>query len=569
MPWGKDSAGNPTEGFPIKTKQDGNVIPDVDHTVEEVLLIDGKPLKLKRRYREVYTKKRHILKGHQTDYWIDDEPITKQKDYNAYIASNLVDIDIFKLLSSVTHFYSLDWKKRRQKLFQLCSGLSEKSLREAEKRKKIIAEKIKDFEKAKKEIRPRIDERFSALKALANLNREEVQTKIDDLEKQISTAKTGSQRSALLKERSDLKAELSRLRAEQGEKKQKIINEIRAEINEIEDDYVNTKRIIRQIEHEIATKEEIIRLAGEEIEKLRSDFYEVSGQEPDVANACYACGRPFEEDQIESARAEFNRQKSKKLEEINHLGKFTKEKKEKAEAEKAKLEDELKLEQADLAKIEETLSKKQAKLKDIIYSADDSSLEDNEIERIKDKIYDLTGLIEAEDLRVDISALEYTLDKERAKLAKLDAGKEHQARIEELKQEEKFLASKIEELEAEREKAEEEIEAQARAVEEEVNKKFEYATFQLFEPHLNESITPCCKILTRDTKAEWGHGASYSETVNLGLDIIRTFQKHYGIKIVVFIDNCESVTSPIDPGCQIIKLVKDERCQELEVKCVN
>ena len=114
--FGKDSLGR--SDFGIKTLDtDGNPIPNIDHSVEAVLEIDGRLRTFTRTYREKYTKKKGTkeaeLTGHETLYVIDDMPM-KEMEYQGAIRS-IMDEGVFKLLTSARWFNEqLSWQERRK-----------------------------------------------------------------------------------------------------------------------------------------------------------------------------------------------------------------------------------------------------------------------------------------------------------------------------------------------------------------------------------------------------------------------------------------------------------------------
>ena len=57
--------------------------------------------------------------------------------------------------------------------------------------------------------------------------------------------------------------------------------------------------------------------------------------------------------------------------------------------------------------------------------------------------------------------------------------------------------------------------------------------------------------------------------INLGIDIINTLSTAYGVRVPLFVDNAESVTSLEQCGSQIIRLVVSENDKELRVKYEN
>ena len=81
----KDSANR--KDFEIKTLgPDGEAIHGLEHEVEAVLDVSGRPLLLKKVYSETWTKKRGSVDqqftGHTTDYFLNGVP-AKRNEYEA------------------------------------------------------------------------------------------------------------------------------------------------------------------------------------------------------------------------------------------------------------------------------------------------------------------------------------------------------------------------------------------------------------------------------------------------------------------------------------------------------
>ena len=56
--------------------------------------------------------------------------------------------------------------------------------------------------------------------------------------------------------------------------------------------------------------------------------------------------------------------------------------------------------------------------------------------------------------------------------------------------------------------------------------------------------------------------------INVGLDVINTLSKHYGVMLPIFVDNAESVTAwEFDMDNQMIKLMAAANVEKLEVIC--
>jgi DNA repair exonuclease SbcCD ATPase subunit len=126
----KDSTGK--KDFAIKTlDENNNVMHGLEHEVEGVLDVDDKRVKLRKVYREVYTKKRGSTQkeftGHTTDYFVDGVSV-KKGEYEEAVA-NIADENIFKLLTNPTYFNEqMDWKKRRELLLEVCGDLTDEQV---------------------------------------------------------------------------------------------------------------------------------------------------------------------------------------------------------------------------------------------------------------------------------------------------------------------------------------------------------------------------------------------------------------------------------------------------------
>jgi len=67
----------------------------------------------------------------------------------------------------------------------------------------------------------------------------------------------------------------------------------------------------------------------------------------------------------------------------------------------------------------------------------------------------------------------------------------------------------------------------------------------------------------------YGSGLNNAARINVGLDICRTLQEHYGIKAPVWIDNSESVVDLLEIDTQMISLVVSGEDKELRIEVEN
>jgi len=80
-----------------------------------------------------------------------------------------------------------------------------------------------------------------------------------------------------------------------------------------------------------------------------------------------------------------------------------------------------------------------------------------------------------------------------------------------------------------------------RMLESAVNKLFKSVNFRMFRIQINKGIEQRCDITVNGVPA--GKGLNHGATINGGLDICNVMQKKYGIKVPIWVDNAEALTS--------------------------
>ena len=113
--FGKNTQGQ--SDFDLKTHdENGKPIPNLDHSVEMSLSVDGSTVTLKRTVKEVWIKRRgsdeQVFKNNTTEYMFNGEVVTAT-DYKKHI-SGIVSEDIFKAITSPSYFPSLKWQQQRE-----------------------------------------------------------------------------------------------------------------------------------------------------------------------------------------------------------------------------------------------------------------------------------------------------------------------------------------------------------------------------------------------------------------------------------------------------------------------
>ena len=163
------------------------------------------------------------------------------------------------------------------------------------------------------------------------------------------------------------------------------------------------------------------------------------------------------------------------------------------------------------------------------------------------------------DVRGQISGLMEIISKE----ALLEYSRK---RVEELKEDAKNSAKCLEAIENMLLLIDEYSRYKTQFVEDSINSLFRIARFRLFREQANGGIEDRCDVVYDGVPyINVNNGAK----INVGIDIINTLSKSYGVTVPLFVDNAESVTKIEASDTQIIRLVVSENDKELRVSYEN
>ncbi len=536
-------------------------------------------------FREKWQKKRGSAQaeftGHTTDYYIDDVPV-KKSEYEARISS-LIDEDAFKLLTNPTYFSEqLQWQDRRRILLEVCGDVSTEDVvaadeglkrltdilagRSVEAHTDLIRSRMRDINRELEHIPMRIDEATRALprveddpEALAEDIRK-AEEAIQDYQEQLAEYRAGGAVAAKQRELNELDAEIARLRTEAYGELDKAIQAKRYELVEVRRLILDRGMEIERVDKHIDSLNQELATLNNDVTTLRQQWHEVNGQQWQGDETCPTCGQALPDEQIEEAKASFNRNKAERLEGITIAGKAAKTS---IEAAEKGLADAQAKRQRLQAELEEFRQQEKALLAEID-ELQEGAAEVETPELAEKRVLRERLAAEIEGLKLDqheaISDLEKSLNTMRTALQalrgeeqKLRLREQGQKRIEELQERERQLAAEYEKLEAELYLCEQFERARANLLEDKVASHFEFARFKLFNKLVNGALEPCCEVT-------FG-GVPYADLnkaarINVGLDIIRTLSRHYGSSAPIFIDNAEAVCEllPVE-NAQLIRLV--------------
>lgn len=608
--FGKDSLGADEKSFSIRPlNKNGDLIHFVDIVVEAVLTINGKDLKLKKVRKEKWVKSRETreqeFSGNENDYYINAVP-TKANEYKNKI-SEIIDEDLFKLLTDAKYFSNIDWKKRREVIFKLVGNITDevvigsdstlkpllqhledgKSIDDLLKITKDKKNKLnKDLEMLPAKISERMLDTFSDLKnvdsASLNATLVSLQEKHKNaVESKLSPLKSNMKlelREELYKLEDDYKLETkaSKEALQQAlDNKQKSINALSQIASQKGVDANVKENKIKGLTADIKAHESRIEKYTLEFEELKKEYAEIKASQPTTADTCYNCNQALPKDMIDTQIEKFNQDKAKKLESNIARGKELKfdlasevSEKELATTTIETLTEEVEVISQEIKEIEI-----EANALDLQAFAEVETPRALEIKKaLTLKNQELQDLNNAKEETLDdpnaglVESINKEIEEVTTLLARTKERATNQARILELQQEEKRIQQEYETVYSLQILCESFIVKKAEMIEKSVNDNFNIVKFKLFETQINGGIAETCMPTLNGVPYPSINSAG---KVEVGLDIISALQKAYGVKAPIWIDNAESITNIPAMDCQVIKLYVSPKTANLEVVLVE
>lgn len=575
--FGKDSLGR--TDFGIKTQdENGNVIHNLEHTVECELSIDEAILTLKKVYAEKWTKKRGSAEaefsGHETKYFINEVPSTK-KEYEQKIAM-YIDENLFKTITNPLYFNEhLKWQDRRAILLSLCEGnmsdsdilarspeflplLDELKGRTVQEYSKIIKGKQGAINDELKAIPQRIQEASLAIpETIAGFDESEkaiVEKKIADLNDEINSIKNGSGVTSVEIELQALKAKKAQVTMSRCD-----TSALESDLSIANNNLEKTNYDINMCRSQIIFLNEGIKTYTQKADELRKRWHEVNEKQYTDSGLCPTCGQALPEAQIEEAKAKFNTGRASELDYITEKGKQAKVEIEKRENKRLEIAEKIDNLQksaneytAEIERLKNAIEKAKAEFEDV---------KEKEIADLESRIAEAEKNMQngAENVQASIYAIQEQIVAEKAKLAEIDkaiAGRDlilkQKSRIIELEADEKRLAVEYGNLDKIAFLIDKFTKFKVDMLSEEINSHFKYAKFKLFDEQINGGIAECCEVTYK--------GVPYSDLNNAariatGIDVINTLCKLNDKFAPVIVDNSESITDIPPTNSQMICLI--------------
>ena len=587
--FGKDSLDR--ADFEIKTLDGGEPIHKVNHEVTGTFTLDeGGTVELKRVYREKYSSPRGgevTMTGHTTDYFVDGVP-KKEKEYKEMVSS-LVDESIFKLITNPLYFNeTYSWQNRRKLLLEMCGDISDEDViashdelrrlaellegRTVDDHRKVVAAKKTAINKELDIIPVRIDEamrnkpEITSDKAKLIRDIETLSAGIDEVEKQKAIIQNGfsstEKESKIRDINRQLEAQRSKVLSDYHKQKQHLRGEYEASLTKLKMVEVDRDRCAdRRDELNKDIEREFKRIAT-----LQSEFDMFNAQQFNK-ESCPTCGQALPADKQAVLEAEFNTNKSKKLEEWKGLIESA-----------VKLKGNYEEQQEIMASKIDSLTTEASQYNDAYnvkfkeYEAySEPNLEDDPVYAdLKAQLF----LLEIDDepgadteeltkLDEELSSMKSKKSDLETELNKFKLIDDINHRILELENQQQKLVAEKNALDEASFLMDEFIKAKVNMLEENINSRFKLARFKMFNVMLNGNIEECCETTYKGVPYRSMNNAA---RINVGLDIINALTSYYKVNAPVFIDNAEAVTEFVPVNSQTIKLIVDESAPQLVVK---
>lgn len=590
----KDSSGS--EKFHIRSlDSDGKMIDNVEIMVEATLNIDGTTVTLQKVQKQNWVKKRGTdvvtLQGNVNTYEIDSFPAS-EKEFKEKIAS-IIPEELFKLLSDPRAFASLPWKKQREILLKFISEITDADVlaineieyepiaeevlaagaeKATDKAKKAMA-KLKDRQK---ELPARIDEASKSLVQVPELSELELQR--NALNEQLEAVrKQRDDTSQAYKAVADLQAEIMQTKLDIGgieSRANESLDERRREVRRIHDDLESEvyelfqkrqgkERELKQLQDSIEEKEKLRTSLGEKYKAARAMTMDES------ETVCKLCGQTLPTDRIDQIRADFEKNRADMVNKILEQGRKVKSEIDEETAKIASLEPEIAALKVAWNNAITEKSKAYEAMNSIPASVDIS--ENQEYQALQTKLSNLEmqfgNMDTGESLKRRISIREREireeLDAVNRQFAAIEANERVQNRIDELKTEQKEIGQKVADQEQKIFLLEKFSRTKMDMLADGINSKFGIVSFRLFEMQINGGMKDTCEMMV--------DGVPYSSLnsaakMQAGLDVIAALARLYNVSVPVWLDNRESVSEIPEVDGQVINLFVSAKDKELRVE---
>ena len=523
-------------------------------------------------------------RGNKTEYLINGVP-KPQADYRTFCAEQFGP-ELKLLMLSKLHYFpvEMNWNDRRQTLIDLFAPhLDDIEIIKAHEELAPLGDYITcmttvaDYALQAKSERKKLRDRMEQIPARideANKARPDIPEEADPahlpsiakkkikLNNTISSLENGEAAATLRRRIAELEAQAAEARAEYmrentggNENLQRQAAELRGKLHSAEND-------LHALQMKKQNCEEFLSNSAEELERLRAQAKAIHYEAFDASEEkCPHCGQTMPQDRIDELRAQFNTNKAQRLEEVTAKGKNL-------AGLRMQQEDSLKQINADTAACADRINTINDHLRAVTRmivtpkpweETTDARAYNVEIQEYRSQLQQIDALTakQLENARAELREVEEQFAKISSRAAVLEQREKIDARIQELKDEEKKLGTELARLELCIEFTERFVQLQAQDIEDKINAAFEGVRWVLFDRQVNGGIAPCCRAMLLDQHGlyvDYGRNANTANTYNGGLHIIEGLSKALALRLPVWIDKAECCTEYAEISNQVIRL---------------
>ena len=562
-----------------------NQINHVEIKVSVTLRIDGREITFKKVQKQNWVKKRgslsETLQGNVNSFEIDEVP-KKEKDYKEYI-KNIINEDLFKLITNPQAFVGKKWQEQREELMKLAPDIDNEdviatnpkllselslalSLHNPEDLQAKAKKALSEYKKQQAEIPARIDE---VRKSMTDIDVAELELQRNGLKEQSAEIEKSDEDMTAQYEKyqkdtddlMDLKFKLSEMEREANEDNNTSKRKYEEQIADFDADISSSNRRIDALKQNIIDAGETISAYEKKREELLADWKEENAKTyvdnlvfDENSAICPMCGQSYPEDKIEQIKADFEQKKADVKAKWEKDHKDTLDRivadgnryKDLIENLKSKIDDaeaQLSAEQNKLQRMElekEGLTDLLEALPDKVDISDSEAYKElaSQIAE-KEKILNTanSGAEMRQQLRIKKNGLKEELFEVEKQITSADNSAKEE-RIEELQQEMNDIADKVNEQEKMIYLLEEFTKAKMTMISKSVNEKFKIVNWKLFDKQVNGAIVECCECTVNGVPFS---ALNTGHRIVAGLDIISTLSEMYGVIAPIFIDNAEAI----------------------------
>lgn len=562
-----------------------NQINHVEIKVYVTLKIDGREITFKKVQKQNWVKKRgslsETLQGNVNSFEIDEVP-KKEKDYKEYI-KNIINEDLFKLITNPQAFVGKKWQEQREELMKLAPDIDNEdviatnpkllselslalSLHNPEDLQAKAKKALSEYKKQQAEIPARIDE---VRKSMTDIDVAELELQRNGLKEQIAEIEKSEEDMTAQYEKyqkdtddlMDLKFKLSDMERKANEDNNTSKRKYEEQIADFDADISSSNRRIDALKQNIIDAGETISAYEKKREELLADWKEENAKTyvdnlvfDENSAICPMCGQSYPEDKIEQIKADFEQKKADVKAKWEKDHKDTLDRivadgnryKDLIENLKSKIDDaeaQLSTEQNKLQRME---LEKEGRTDLLEALPDKVDISDSEAYKElasqiaeKEKILNTanSGAEMRQQLRIKKNGLKEELFEVEKQITSADNSAKEE-RIEELQQEMNDIADKVNEQEKMIYLLEEFTKAKMTMISKSVNEKFKIVDWKLFDKQVNGAIVECCECTVNGVPFS---ALNTGHRIVAGLDIISTLSEMYGVIAPIFIDNAEAI----------------------------